>query len=174
MTINTADRSTETDAHLLHENVPVGPDESANVVVRTWGEPQQLGFQPRPHWELGEELGIVDFERGVKLAGSRFYVLRELGARLQRALITWMIDLHVFNQGYTEVYPPFVVREECMWTTGQMPKFGDNLYRDLEDVVRGVKDSKVVSWFIRSKREKGEKARLEEEAAAAEEVVVGG
>ena len=119
--------------NMPHEKVPVGPDESANVVVRSWGEPQPLGFKPRPHWELGENLGIIDFERGVKLSGSRFYVLRDLGARLQRALITWMIDLHVFKQGYTEVYPPFVVREQCMWSTGQMPKFGDNLYRDFED-----------------------------------------
>jgi len=119
--------------NMPHEKVPVGPDESANVVVRSWGEPPQLGFKPRPHWELGEKLGIIDFERGVKLSGTRFYVLRELGARLQRALITWMIDLHALKQGYTEVYPPVVVREHCMWTTGQMPKFGDNLYRDLED-----------------------------------------
>ncbi|GAF86862.1 unnamed protein product, partial [marine sediment metagenome] len=119
--------------NMPHEKVPVGPDESANVVVRSWGEPRQLGFKPLPHWELGEKLGIIDFERGVKLSGTRFYVLRDLGARLQRALITWMIDLHVFTQGYTEVYPPFVVKEQCMWTTGQMPKFGDNLYRDLED-----------------------------------------
>lgn len=119
--------------NMPHEKVPVGPDESANVVVRSWGEAPQLGFKPRPHWELGEKLGIIDFERGVKLSGTRFYVLRELGARLQRALITWMIDLHALKQGYTEVYPPVVVREQCMWTTGQMPKFGDNLYRDLED-----------------------------------------
>ncbi len=113
--------------------VPVGPDETANVVVRSWGEPRQFDFEPRPHWELGEKLGIIDFERGVKISGSRFYVLRELGARLQRALIAWMIDLHVFKQGYTEVYPPFVVKEQCLWGTGQMPKFGENLYRDHED-----------------------------------------
>ena len=113
--------------------VPVGPDEAANVVVRTWGEPRQFDFQPLPHWELGEKLGIIDFERGVKLSGSRFYVLREVGARLQRALIAWMIDLHVFKQGYTEVYTPFVVKEQCLWGTGQMPKFGENLYHDHED-----------------------------------------
>ena len=113
--------------------VPVGPDESANVVVRSWGQPRRFDFEPRPHWELGEKLGIIDFERGVKISGSRFYVLRELGARLQRALIAWMIDLHVFKQGYTEVYPPFVVKEQCLWGTGQMPKFGENLYRDHED-----------------------------------------
>jgi seryl-tRNA synthetase len=119
--------------NMPHPEVPVGPDESANVVVRDWGEIRRFDFKPLPHWELGENLGIIDFERGVKLSGSRFYVLRGLGARLQRALIAWMIDLHVFGQGYTEVYTPFVVREECMWSTGQMPKFGDNLYRDIED-----------------------------------------
>jgi len=112
---------------------PIGPDETANVVVRTWGEPRQFDFQPRPHWELGEQLGVIDFERGVKISGSRFYVLRELGARLQRALIAWMLDLHIFKQGYTEVYPPFVVKEQCLWGTGQMPKFGENLYHDYED-----------------------------------------
>ena len=118
--------------NMPHPDVPVGPDESANVIVRTWGEPPTFAFQPAPHYELGEKLGIIDFERGVKLSGSRFYVLRNQGARLQRALIAWMIDLHV-RQGYSEVYPPFVVREQCMWNTGQMPKFGENLYRDFED-----------------------------------------
>lgn len=134
-------RQVDSELHLLllevpnmpHDDVPVGPDESANVVVRSWGEPRQFGFKPLPHWELGEALGIIDFERGVKLSGTRFYVLRDLGARLQRALITWMLDLHILEHGYTEVYPPVVVREQCMWSTGQMPKFGDNLYRDLED-----------------------------------------
>ncbi len=114
-------------------SVPVGPDESANVVVRTWGEPRQFDFQAEPHYDLGEHLGIIDFERGVKISGTRFYVLKGNGARLQRALITWMIDLHVYEQGYTEVYPPFVVREQCLWGTGQLPKFGDNLYHDWQD-----------------------------------------
>ena len=119
--------------NLPHPDVPVGPDESANVVVRTVGEPRTFDFTPRPHWELGPALGILDFERGVKISGSRFYVLRGAGARLQRALITWMLDLHTREHGYTEVYPPAMVRRECLVGTGNLPKFGDNLYRDAED-----------------------------------------
>ncbi|MDH7486936.1 MAG: serine--tRNA ligase [Anaerolineae bacterium] len=119
--------------NMPHPSVPVGPDESHNVVVRTEGEPRDFDFQPLPHWDLGEALGIIDFERGVKLSGTRFYVLKGLGARLQRALITWMLDLHVREHGYTEVYPPFVVRAECLVGTGNLPKFGDNLYHDVED-----------------------------------------
>jgi seryl-tRNA synthetase len=115
--------------NLPHPDVPEGPDEDHNVVIAQEGEPRDLGFAPRPHWELGEALGIIDFERGVKLSGSRFYVLKGLGGKLQRALIQWMLDLHV-EQGYQEVYLPFVVREHCMWGAGQMPRFRDNLYRD--------------------------------------------
>ena len=92
--------------------VPVGKDDSENIVVRTMGQPRQFDFQPLPHWDLGETLGIIDFERGVKLSGSRFYVLKGLGARLQRALITWMLDVHIDEHGYTEVYPPYMVRAE--------------------------------------------------------------
>ena len=114
-------------------NVPVGVDDSQNVVVRTEGRPRQFDFEPLPHWDIGEPLGILDFERGVKLSGSRFYVLKGLGARLQRALITWMLDVHVNEQDYVEVYPPFVVRQHCLFGTGNLPKFGDNLYRDVED-----------------------------------------
>ncbi len=119
--------------NMPHESVPVGADESENVVVRTEGEPRQFDFEPLPHWDLGPMLGIIDFERGVKISGTRFYVLKGLGARLQRALIAWMLDLHIKEHGYTEVYPPFVVKQDCMWGTGQLPKFGDNLYRDVED-----------------------------------------
>ena len=119
--------------NMPHPSVPVGPDESHNVVVRTEGERRDFDFQPLPHWDLGETLGIIDFERGVKLSGTRFYVLKGLGARLQRALIAWMLDLHVREHGYTEVYPPFVVRAECLVGTGNLPKFGDNLYHDVED-----------------------------------------
>jgi seryl-tRNA synthetase len=114
-------------------NVPVGKDDSENVVVRTWGEPRHFAFEPLPHWDLGEALDIIDFERGVKLSGSRFYVLKGLGARLQRGLIQWMLDVHSNDHGYTEVYPPFVVREACLFGTGNLPKFGENLYRDSED-----------------------------------------
>jgi seryl-tRNA synthetase len=111
--------------------VPVGVDDSDNIVLRTVGEKPSFDFEPKPHWELGPELGIIDFERGVKLSGSRFYVLSGAGARLQRALIFWMVDLHV-RQGYLEKYPPFMVREEILFGAGQLPKFKDNLYRDIE------------------------------------------
>jgi seryl-tRNA synthetase len=113
-------------------DVPVGVDDSDNVVVRTVGELPEFDFEPKPHWDLGPELGIIDFDRGVKLAGSRFYVLSGAGARLQRALIFWMVDLHI-RQGYLEKYPPFMVRGEILYGAGQLPKFKDNLYRDHEE-----------------------------------------
>jgi seryl-tRNA synthetase len=113
--------------------VPVGVDEEDNVIMRSWGEPKSFDFQPAPHWKLGESLGIIDFERGVKLSGSRFYVLKGLGARLQRALISFMLDLHTAEHGYQEVYPPFMVKRECMVGSGNLPKFADNLYHDEED-----------------------------------------
>jgi seryl-tRNA synthetase len=122
--------------NLPHESVPVGADESENVVVRQEGEAKteaKFGFPPLPHWDLGPQLGILDFERGVKLSGSRFYILMGMGARLQRALIHWMLDFHVREHGYTEIYPPFLVREECMWGAGQLPKFAENIYHDVED-----------------------------------------
>jgi seryl-tRNA synthetase len=112
---------------------PVGATEEANALLRTVGEPKTFDFQPLPHWDLGPKLGILDFERGAKLSGSRFYVLSGAGARLQRALIAWMLDLHTRQQGYTEVYAPFMVRENIMFAAGQLPKFRDNLYRDVED-----------------------------------------
>jgi seryl-tRNA synthetase len=119
--------------NLPHESVPVGPDETHNVVVEQWGEPRTFDFEPLAHWDLGPELGIIDFEKGVKLSGSRFYILRGAGARLQRALIAWMLDVHTREHGYTEIYPPFVVKEQCMWGAGQLPKFSDNIYHDVED-----------------------------------------
>ena len=119
--------------NLPHPRVPVGRDEHENVIVRTVGELPAFSFSPKPHWELGEELGLIDFERGVKISGSRFYVLTGLGARLQRALINWMLDLHVQEHGYAEVYPPAMVKGECLVGTGNLPKFGDNLYRDREE-----------------------------------------
>jgi len=114
-------------------SVPVGPDESHNVVGQAIGPLPAFDFEPLPHWDLGEALGILDFERGVKISGTRFYLLRGLGARLQRALIAWMIDVHTRHHGYTEVYPPFMVRRECLVGTGQLPKFSENLYYDAED-----------------------------------------
>jgi len=118
--------------NLPDPSVPDGPDEGANVVIRTVGEPRTLDFEPKPHWDLGPALGILDFERGVKITGSRFYVLSGAGARLQRALIAWMIDLHR-QQGYLEKYTPFVVREQTLLAAAQLPKFRDNLYHDAEE-----------------------------------------
>ena len=116
-------------------DVPPGADETGNVLVKTVGEPAAFDFEARPHWEIGENLGILDFERGVKISGSRFYVLKGRGARLQRALISWMVDFHQSQNGYTEIYPPFVVKEEALKGSAQLPKFADNLYRDhLEDL----------------------------------------
>jgi seryl-tRNA synthetase len=119
--------------NIPHISVPLGKNESNNIVVRTWGEPREFSFKPLPHWELGEKLGIIDFQRGVKLSGTRFYVLKGLGAHLQRALISFMLDLHVTEHGYKEIYPPFMVKRECMVGSGNLPKFSDNLYHDDED-----------------------------------------
>jgi seryl-tRNA synthetase len=119
--------------NLPHPGVPLGRGADDNVVVRTWGKPGEFPFKPLPHWELGEKLGIIDFQQGVKLSGTRFYVLKGLGARTQRALISFMLDVHVNEHGYKEIYPPFMVRRECMIGSGNLPKFGDNLYHDEQD-----------------------------------------
>ena len=110
-----------------------GEDETGNVVVKTIGELPTFDFDAKPHWEIGENLGILDFERGVKISGSRFYVLKGRGARLQRALISWMVDFHQDRNGYTEVYPPFVVKREALVGSAQLPKFADNVYHDEQD-----------------------------------------
>jgi seryl-tRNA synthetase len=119
--------------NIPHPTTPVGKSEDDNVVLRSWGEPKKFDFKPAPHWQLGEDLSIIDFERGVKLSGSRFYVLKGLGARLQRALIAFMLDLHTKEHGYQEIYPPFMVKRECMVGSAQLPKFADNIYHDEED-----------------------------------------
>jgi seryl-tRNA synthetase len=119
--------------NLPDERVPQGESDKDNVVLRTYGEPRAFDFEPKAHWDLGPDLGILNFDWGVKLAGSRFYVLQGLGARLQRALIQWMLDVHVRDQGYTEIYPPFMVREEVLLNAAQLPKFRDNLYHDAEE-----------------------------------------
>ena len=124
--------------NLPHEDVPEGSTEEDNVIVRTWGEPRSFSFTPRPHWELGELLRIIDFQRGVKLSGSRFFMLRGMGAKLERALINWMLDLHVKEHSYVEIYPPAMVKREVMQGSGNLPKFGSNLYHDDEDDL----------WFI--------------------------
>ncbi len=115
--------------NLPHPDVPVGASEADNIVVRTEGPRREFAFTPLPHWELGEALDIIDFERGVKLSGSRFFVLKGAGARLQRALITWMLDMHINQHGYTEIMPPHVVKEEVLVGTGNLPKFGENLFK---------------------------------------------
>jgi seryl-tRNA synthetase len=112
--------------------VPVAADESGNLTLNVWGDAPEFNFEPKPHWDIGERLGIIDFERGVKVSGSRFYMLRGAGARLQRALSTFFLDVHTEQHGYEEVYPPFMVREQSMEGTGNLPKFGENLYRDAE------------------------------------------
>ncbi len=119
--------------NIPHESVPVGEDESANVVVRTWGEPPSFDFEPRPHWELGELLGILDFESPRVMSGSRFVGYRGLGARLERALIQFFLDLHTTEHGYTEVLPPVLVREESMIASGHLPKFREEMYEIPED-----------------------------------------
>jgi seryl-tRNA synthetase len=119
--------------NLPHPSVPVGKDDTENKVLREEGTKRTYAFTPKPHWDLGTALGIIDFERGVKISGSRFYVLKSWGARLQRALISFMLDLHTRKHGYVEIYPPYMVRRECLVGTGNLPKFGENLYRDAEE-----------------------------------------
>jgi len=119
--------------NIPHSSVPIGKTEEDNPVIRSWGKPGVFDFKPLPHWELGEKLGIIDFERGVKLSGTRFYVLNGLGSKLQRSLISFMLDIHTAEHGYEEVYPPFMVSRECMVASGNLPKFADNLYHDDTD-----------------------------------------
>jgi seryl-tRNA synthetase len=119
--------------NLPDAGVPVGPDETANVVASEGGPECKFGFTPRPHWELAEELGIIDFERGVKVAGTRGYVLRGDGAKLQRALIQWMLEVHTTRHGYSEVEPPLQVLSEMLVGTGNLPKFADTLFHDAEE-----------------------------------------
>jgi len=124
------------------ERTPYGVNEDENVVIKTVGEPKKFDFTPRPHWDLGSALGIIDFERGTKITGSRFYVLSGPGARLQRALIAFMLDLHI-RQGYTEKYLPFMVKTETVYGAGQLPKFADNLYKDHEEDLYFVPTAEV-------------------------------
>jgi seryl-tRNA synthetase len=119
--------------NMPHASVPVGPDESHNVVVRQWGQPREFDFEPLPHWDLGETLGLIDFERGVKMSGTRFYVFQGAGAALHRALINWFIDVGTREHGYTEIYPPVMVHEQAMVGAAHLPKFRDNMYYDAEE-----------------------------------------
>lgn len=117
----------------IHESVPKGKDENENVEMRRWGTPRQFTFEPKAHWEIGEALGIMDADRGVKLAESRFTVLSGAGARLERALMNFMVDLHTTKHGFTEVAPPVLVNSKTMTGTGQLPKFAEDLYRCVND-----------------------------------------
>src|ERR1700723_1555821 len=126
--------------NLPHASVPVGHSAEENVEVRRWGSPPKLDFAPKPHWELGEQLGVLDLERAAKLAGARFAVYWDLGAKLERALANFMLDLHTREHGYTEVLPPYLVNSESMYGTGQLPKFAADLFR----VPHGEKDL----WLI--------------------------
>ena len=115
--------------NLPHESVPVGEDEKDNVEVRKWGEPREFDFTPLPHWDIGEALNILDFERGAKVASARFTVLKGMAAKLERALINFMLDLHTNEHGYKEIFPPFLVNAETMTGTGQLPKFESDLFK---------------------------------------------
>ena len=126
--------------NLPHESVPTGTTPEDNIEVRRWGAPPKFDFTPKPHWELGEELGVLDLERATKLSGARFAVYWDLGARLERALANFMLDLHTREHGYTEVLPPYLVNSESMYGTGQLPKFAADLFR----VPHGEKDL----WLI--------------------------
>src|ERR1700747_275770 len=127
--------------NLPHASVPVGKSTEDNVEARRWGAPPKFDFKPKPHWELGEELGVLDLERAAKLSGARFAVYWALGARLERALANFMLDLHTGEHGYTEVLPPYLVNSESMYGTGQLPKFAQDLFR----VQHGAKDLWLIS-----------------------------
>ncbi|AMM41643.1 seryl-tRNA synthase [Candidatus Desulfofervidus auxilii] len=115
--------------NIPHPSVPIGKDETENVVVKFWGEKPIFSFSPKPHWEIGEKLNILDFKRAAKISGSRFAVYRGGGAALERALINFMLDLHVQEHGYIEIFPPFLVNEKTMFGTGQLPKFKEDLFK---------------------------------------------
>ncbi len=115
--------------NLTHESVPAGRSEEENVEVRRWGAPPAMDFTPKPHWELGEQLGVLDMERATKLSGARFAVYWDLGARMERALANFMLDLHCREHGYTEVLPPYLVNSGSMYGTGQLPKFASDLFK---------------------------------------------
>ncbi|NOY77121.1 MAG: serine--tRNA ligase [Calditrichaeota bacterium] len=119
--------------NIPHESVPIGPDESFNQEVRRWGKIEEVDFEPKPHWELAEALHLIDFQRGSKLSGSNFVVFKGMGARLERALINFFLDYHTQKHGYQEVAPPFVVRRDTMFGTGQIPKLEEDMYHIEQD-----------------------------------------
>jgi len=115
--------------NIPHESVPLGEDEKDNTEIKKWGEPREFDFTPLPHWDIGEALDILDFEKGAKVASARFTVLKGMGAKLERALINFMLDLHTNEHGYKEIFPPFLVNAETMTGTGQLPKFESDLFK---------------------------------------------
>ena len=119
--------------NIPHASVPVGPDETGNVKVSDWGKVRKFDFEPAPHWELATALDIIDFDRGSKVAGSGFILYKGLGARLERSLISWMLDVHTKEHGYTEVFPPFLINRRAMYGTGQLPKFEEDMYHTDKD-----------------------------------------
>ena len=112
-----------------HQSVPVGSDEDDNLEIKQWGKPREFEFNPKPHWEIAEDLDVIDFERGGKVTGARFSFYKGYGARLERALINFMLDLHTKEHGYTEIFPPFIVNADSMTGTGQLPKFAEDMFK---------------------------------------------
>ena len=129
--------------NMPHASVPVGRDGADNVEVRRWGEPRHFDFTPKPHWEIGEALGVLDFERAARMAQARFAVLIGLGARLERALINFMLDLHTRAHGYTEVFPPLLVNAAAMTGTGQLPKFAEELFKTKDESLYMIPTAEV-------------------------------
>jgi seryl-tRNA synthetase len=119
--------------NIPHESVPIGKDDTDNKEIRAWGDKPQFTFEPKNHWDIGENLGILDFERAGKIAGARFVILKGAGARLERALINFMLNLHTKDNGYTEIFPPLLVNREAMTGTGQLPKFEEDLFKLTDD-----------------------------------------
>jgi seryl-tRNA synthetase len=120
--------------NMVDDSVPVGPDEESNIEIRKWGEPRDFDFEPQAHWDLGERLNILDFERGAKITAARFTVLKNIGARLERALTNFMLDIHTTEHGYQEIFPPFLVNANTMTGTGQLPKFENDLFKSNDEL----------------------------------------
>ncbi len=120
--------------NMVDDSVPVGPDEESNIEIRKWGQPRDFDFEPQAHWDLGEKLNILDFERGAKIAAARFTVLKNIGARLERALTNFMLDIHTREHGYQEIFPPFLVNANTMTGTGQLPKFENDLFKSNDEL----------------------------------------
>ena len=120
--------------NMVDDSVPVGPDDESNIEIRKWGTPREFDFKPQAHWDLGEKLDILDFERGAKIAAARFTVLKNYGAQLERALVNFMLDIHIREHGYQEMFPPFLVNANTMTGTGQLPKFENDLFKSSDEL----------------------------------------